>query len=42
MEGGFISGFRVGGGFSGAFTISYLLLADDTILFCDANAECLA
>lgn len=41
MEGGFISGFRVGGS-RGDFTISHLLLVDDTILFCDANAECLA
>ena len=42
MEGGFISGCNVGGGSRGAFTISRLLLADDTVLLCDAKAECLA
>jgi hypothetical protein len=38
-EGGYIKGFCVGSGASARMYIFHLLFADDTILFCDVNAE---
>ena len=38
-EGGFIQGFHVGPINSTGIRISYLLFADDTILFCDASRK---
>ena len=38
-EGGFIQGFHVGPINSTGIRISYLLFANDTILFCDASRE---
>ena len=38
-EGGFIQGFHVGPINSTGIRVSYLLFADDTILFCDASRE---
>ena len=39
VEGNFISGCRFGGRDGGEIVISHLLHVDDTIIFCDANAE---
>ena len=38
-EGGFIKGFQANSHSQGGLCISYLLFADDTILFCDATRE---
>ncbi|KAJ9708014.1 hypothetical protein PVL29_000195 [Vitis rotundifolia] len=38
-NGGFISGFKVGGRGREGLTVSHLLFADDTLIFCDANAD---
>jgi hypothetical protein len=38
-EGGFLSGFHVGGGSRGVSTISHLLFAYNTIMFSDATTE---
>ena len=39
VEDNFISGCRFGGRDGGEIVISHLLHVDDTIIFCDANAE---
>ena len=39
VEGGFIAGFQVEGGNREALTVSHLLFANGTILFCDALAS---
>jgi hypothetical protein len=39
LEGGFLSGFHLGGGSRGVSIISHLLFAYNTILFSDATAE---
>ena len=39
VEGNFISGFKLGDRDGGELVISYLLYADDTIIFCEANSE---
>ena len=39
VEGNFIAGCRFGGRDGGEIVISHILYADDTIIFCDANAE---
>ena len=38
-NGGFISGFRVGGRGRKGLIVSHLLLADDALIFCDAEAD---
>ena len=38
-NGGFLCGFKAGSHRHGGIHISYLLFADDTILFCDASRE---
>ena len=38
-NGGFLYGFQAGSHSYGGIHISYLLFADDTILFCDASRE---
>ena len=38
-EGGFLRGFQANSHSQGGLHISYLLFADDTILFCDASRE---
>ena len=38
-NGGFISGFRVGGRGREGLIMSHLLFADDTLIFCDAKAD---
>ena len=39
QEGGFISGFMIGGREGDGEEISHLLFADDTIIFCKASQE---
>jgi hypothetical protein len=39
MEGGFLLGFQLGDGSIGSLMISYLLFADDNILFYDTTVE---
>ncbi|RVW45726.1 hypothetical protein CK203_094993 [Vitis vinifera] len=38
-NGGFISGFRVGGRGREGLIVSHLLFADDTLIFCDTKAD---
>ena len=38
-NGGFISGFRVGGRGREGLIVSHLLFGDDTLIFCDAEAD---
>ena len=38
-NGGFISGFKVGGREREGPIVSHLLFADDTLIFCDADAK---
>ena len=38
-NGGFISGFKVGGRGREWLIVSHLLFADDTLIFCDVDAE---
>ena len=40
-EGGFINGFQVRGREGEGVEVSYLLFADDTLIFCDARKEVL-
>ncbi|XP_042969093.1 uncharacterized protein LOC122301777 [Carya illinoinensis] len=39
VEGGFLFGFTMGGSTHGSLTVSYLLFADDTLIFCDLDQE---
>lgn len=39
VEGGFISGFRIGRFGEREVTVSHLLFADDTLIFCDVDAS---
>ena len=38
-NGGFISGFKVGGRGREGLIVSHLLFVDDTLIFCDVNAK---
>ena len=38
-NGGFISGFKVGGRGREGLIVSHLLFVDDTLIFCDADVE---
>ncbi|XP_042969089.1 uncharacterized protein LOC122301772 [Carya illinoinensis] len=39
VEGGFLSGFTVGGSTHASLTVSHLLFANDTLIFCDPDQE---